>query len=490
MDTGNKTLAQLSEEGKEARYVTLEVGAKISGYTKDYLERLCRLHKVNYLERNIGEHVIELESLLKETHTILLSYEGITFVDKSTLNAPSEAALLRDAVSEDDGKKNMEPPPYSTPVPNFAQNGQEEAEAKEDIFSFTGRAVVSDAHHPEERVQKEKAPAAPLSEAEEISPAPAADALPQAVVLPQKKVEFKEAARALHHVVHIPIAAGHDADTGQDEWDARLLGGEESSAEVSAAAPAAQATRSPYHPIVTSRDARDHHEDLPLFPYLIAKDKTLLPAPETLNGALPPGVRTDAHQLLESAEPQDPITAKQISAVSSDAPLSVVADQKPKQRTLTSSLPMMRVMPQLPMMVEEHHLLQMPQHLLVPPAGASLLTKSLGFNIAFMSLLVLSSFWLLAGMDTTGPHNFSGIIDRQIAAAGEAFGNIISTTEDTGAAVSEASEPDERSIEKREFSDEVIITEGDTFGTIRIQPVFKDGTGSVTEYTIDSDPVE
>jgi hypothetical protein len=76
MDTGAKTLAQLSEEGKETKYVTLETGAKISGYTKDYLERLCLLNKVEYRLWSNGNFVIELDSLLRETQAILLSYEG------------------------------------------------------------------------------------------------------------------------------------------------------------------------------------------------------------------------------------------------------------------------------------------------------------------------------------------------------------------------------------------------------------------------------
>ena len=93
MDIGAQTLAQLSLENKEAKYITIEMGSNISGYTKEYLERLCRLNKVIYRIWNNGAFVIELESLLKETHTILLSYEGITFVDKSELSDPTEVIV-------------------------------------------------------------------------------------------------------------------------------------------------------------------------------------------------------------------------------------------------------------------------------------------------------------------------------------------------------------------------------------------------------------
>ena len=72
----------------EKKYVTLETGSKLSGYTQDYLERLCRLRKVGYRIRHDGQFVIELESLLQETQTILLSYDGIPFVDPGELADP------------------------------------------------------------------------------------------------------------------------------------------------------------------------------------------------------------------------------------------------------------------------------------------------------------------------------------------------------------------------------------------------------------------
>lgn len=72
----------------EKKYVSLDTGSKLSGYTQDYLERLCRLKKVGYRIRTDGQFVIELESLLQETQTILLSHDGIAFVDKGELADP------------------------------------------------------------------------------------------------------------------------------------------------------------------------------------------------------------------------------------------------------------------------------------------------------------------------------------------------------------------------------------------------------------------
>lgn len=85
MDTDTKTLADLSHEAKEKKYVTLDVGSKISGYTKDYLDRLCRLNKIEHRLWVKGGFVVELDSLLRETHTLLLSDEEINFVNKREL---------------------------------------------------------------------------------------------------------------------------------------------------------------------------------------------------------------------------------------------------------------------------------------------------------------------------------------------------------------------------------------------------------------------
>lgn len=85
MDTDRKTLAELSSEAKEKKYVTLEVGSKISGYTKEYLDRLCNLNKIDHRLWSKGGVVVELQSLLNATHTLLISDDEINFVDKREL---------------------------------------------------------------------------------------------------------------------------------------------------------------------------------------------------------------------------------------------------------------------------------------------------------------------------------------------------------------------------------------------------------------------
>lgn len=124
--TGTKTLAQLEEEGKEKKYVTLETGAKISGYTKEYLERLCRLNQVDYRVWNNGQLVIELESLLDATKAILLSYDGISFVDRNELMDPTPqivGKVLADTFAEVSGSRPSIAPgdtkPLTQPIPTF-----------------------------------------------------------------------------------------------------------------------------------------------------------------------------------------------------------------------------------------------------------------------------------------------------------------------------------------------------------------------------------
>lgn len=171
MDVGNKSLAQLSEEAKEKKYVTLETGSKISGYTKDYLERLCRLNKVEYRMWNNGQFVIELESLLSETHTILLSYEDITFVDKAELTDPFPqivgnvlSAVLRNASNPTPETGSRSDRLFSEKiaagtaqdVPNFGNANRVQSRSQiPSAFSFVGRAVVSDPLHPEDTKEEE-----------------------------------------------------------------------------------------------------------------------------------------------------------------------------------------------------------------------------------------------------------------------------------------------------------------------------------------------
>ena len=134
MDIGQKTLGQLSAERNEKKYVTLETAAKLSGYTKDYLERLCRLGKIEYRMWNNGQYVPELESLLRETHTILVSFEGVQMVNKEETTAASVV-------------------PSSAPVSDIPEKVSPAAssESKRDELTFVVRPVLSRvAHRPKD----------------------------------------------------------------------------------------------------------------------------------------------------------------------------------------------------------------------------------------------------------------------------------------------------------------------------------------------------
>lgn len=246
MDTGSKSLAQLSEEGKEKKFITIEVGSKVSGYTKDYLERLCRLNKVEYRLRDTGDFAIELESLLNETHTILLSYEGVTFIEKSELTLPQKpeaGKILSSALKEintvsvasmpDDVKSDVEKTEehFAQPVPRFGDmNHLSQQVFGGNPFSFVGRTVVSDGKSPEVSSEKEThipigggvvsavAQEIPIAQQEsKINVAIqsgdaslASSAIPHAFPLAEKAEESIPPTVSSHTPLHVPISVSHD----------------------------------------------------------------------------------------------------------------------------------------------------------------------------------------------------------------------------------------------------------------------------------------
>src|SRR3989344_4728760 len=329
MDVGNKTLSQLSDEAKEKRYVSLPTAAKISGYTTEYLERLCRLDKVECRVWNQGEFVIELASLLAETHAILLSYEDIHFVEKSLL-APETVSpglvaqpLVADHSQDLNADRETEAgrilpekrgAGMTQSVPSFREANHAPLRGENgSTFSVIGNMVVSNTA--EEEKKKESEAAALLNKvAKREDPRSTRVSTPQSVDVPSLSVHAmthvpvsgvlkkifdsslgdssgapivssrdqqpstSNASSPLpvvrldvrrEHVTSVPIQAKND------EWDTMLLGGH-IDAPVSAPAmsvetpvPAETTTpRSPYHPIQTSVEASVHHEDLPLFPFL------------------------------------------------------------------------------------------------------------------------------------------------------------------------------------------------------------------------------
>lgn len=292
MDTGSKSLAQLSEEGKEKKYVTLDVGSKVSGYTRDYLERLCRLRKVEYLLRENDEHAIELESLLRETHTILLSYEGVDFVDRSTLREESAGDVSLSSEQTDPANAGTAPsrPEFVKQVPRFGESHDLNARLSADNpFAYVGRSVVSDGTSPdpaskkevrvpvgvtgESSSSKELSATEPLLKA--VPPPPPSPPAPS-VTAPIESVRSESSPSSLHLsisdldqeeelVVHAheehdafhdakgvvqgdvtttPVSPS-DATTPLDEWDRLLFGGEKTAHDTPSAVSAAELTETP-----------------------------------------------------------------------------------------------------------------------------------------------------------------------------------------------------------------------------------------------------
>ncbi len=226
MDVGNKTLSQLSDEAKEKRYVALETGAKISGYTKEYLERLCRLNKLEYRLWNHGEFVVELSSLLAETHAILLSYEDINFVEKNLLEPQSEPTVPTESLLQRKNERSTKETAaaeaemllsekvaegITQPVPSFMGVNQSVSQGgRTSPFSLVGHAVVSN-------------PTSVSEKTTDVAPAPAAQ------VDQEKKAELSSARAAKmwanavtppappHSSSHVPIMGTSDNFSEQRE---------------------------------------------------------------------------------------------------------------------------------------------------------------------------------------------------------------------------------------------------------------------------------
>lgn len=486
MDTGNKTLAQLSEEGKNARYVTLEVGSKLSGYTKEYLERLCAMNKVSFLLWNNEQHVIELSSLLKETHTILLSYEGLTFVDKAGLSVPPQMPFFDAQIAEKESAQNEVSRPLAAQIPHFSEHGRLPSRASNaGMFSFTGRAVVSDSRHPDDAEDNETHIPLSVSGGGETGEQGSVLLREEIPAVLEKSPEVLVQAAPMHAPLHIPItrshepsAAGQDAaksvslpvtrgavspeDPVQDDWDHRLLGG--SNAAVKVEAPAViQASVLPssvaptilptYHPIQTSVDATPHHEDLPLFPKLI--DKSLPPiTPSFLK-----------EQETVQVEPPAPPVAPLLNVTEVKTP-------SPLLQVIHHSLPSLASMSQVPMTEQKSLPARPPEHHLAVFESHPLM-KSAGFNMSFALLFLIPSFIMFSGIfrkeDGTSP-----VKEMNIAA--------VAASDGTQMQQQKSAPVPQKEAEKLEFSDEVVAAPGETHNSVLVQPIFKDGAGMVHEY--------
>ena len=432
MDTPQKTLEQISEESKDVRYLSLDTASRISGYTKDYLERLCRLHKVNCRVRGNGEFAIELGSLLKETHTILLSYEGISFLERgefADMSAPSahppkefspatslgkEADSLR-SVDSVVAKEQV----TTRPGPDFGEEHKTQR-AVEPGVRFVGRPVVSGGPVPKAlAVKREEVAAAPL-----------------------------------------------------DPWDAMLLGS--SLKEAGAQAPSEDTRPSPYRPLKTSLDAAAHYDPAPLFPPLIPKkeQRTVFdpkdPKSASTSSALP---------LAATAPKASEVFAEKISAVpATPSDVRRTAGKLPELRVMPAPLPsalppMPALSSALPETVPPHALLPKEEHVPIVVEVHPLM-KSAGFNIAALALLVGSSLLLLGGTFPRGEF-FASFFQQYIAG--------VAGVDPQNEAIEK--EPDENALL---FSDEVVVSPGRDPQTILVQPLCRDGAGSVHEFRFQS----
>jgi hypothetical protein len=113
------------------RYIPIVEAAKVSGYTYEYIHRLCRIGKIPC--RIMGDKmIVELDSLLSQTGTILLGSEHVGFieVDEATTQYPLVA---------------------STGETNIASVASSE---KTDSVRSGRIAVVGDTFHEEEETEK------------------------------------------------------------------------------------------------------------------------------------------------------------------------------------------------------------------------------------------------------------------------------------------------------------------------------------------------
>lgn len=539
-----KTLAQLEEEGKEKRYVTLEMGSKISGYTRDYLERLCRLNKVEYRIWNNGQFVIELESLLKETHAMLLSFEGVTFVEHSELTDPVPqfvANILSPVIAKAQGNvsgKPVAPRSEGTPDPTPTFSGVNNAagtagpasvETPLTGFSYFGKSVNS-------KNTFDKAVADGAAQAGALPTSHSAD--PTAKIRPH------------------------------DEWDHSILAAHSDIAakeEAPVAKPSPADVPSQYRPIVTEIDVSAHRDESPLFPELkkdgfvvsltdqrvkntssmsgtdtqgreqhaghsfhVAIDRggtnadasryreevsvtpplvvasTVAPAeekpvvPETpivATSSAAPEVTKEPKETIvnttaataplsrpkENTEPLAPLPRYVPTPV---FPVSMPVPHAPSRAVRTSgSLPTLRVMPEVAAPQPALPMRSEEHHLSVYDPHP--LTKSPTFNLVIAVLLLGSLAFAVNNYYPGSPEIYVAGVGASDAPG--VPGGVTKAAADTTEydlvypSVEEAA--NDPSV--LPFSDDVVVAVGDKPETILVQPVFRDKTGIVSQYRID-----
>jgi hypothetical protein len=548
MDVGNKTLSQLSSEAREKRYVTLDVGAKVSGYTKDYLERLCRLNKVEYRLWNNGQFVIEIDSLLRETHTILLSYEDVTFVEKSeivdsveqsvaeVLLSVAQADVLPRSASEANSEasrifsqKNIEGITQS--MPSFgAANRAGGRDVDVEAFSFVGHAVVSDPLHRDTQEEKNihipiSVDAAGLEKSAptQMNPVIAISEVPRHAshvaisydnepahpdpTLSQPKTSGPVHLNVLRDVPNSPPVASAIGSGRGDDWDSAILLTPDALRIPAISIPESRALPSgvsvALHPIQTSIDAREHHDDMPLFPIIEKKaspalvqaipaiapvshfpgipdlgsekrfivfSPTELVKKNNVNEFSPtPKAPTPAHVADDAVHPSVAVLfpASAFPVVSLGTPVLASSPNRNIERVIP-------IVPEktkniLPVSREEHHLALRKDFPLV---------KSTLFNVAFVSCLLLA----FASLQL----DFSRVMfDKSITyVAAVAGAREADSTSRNDAQTTAASVGIDDTASTLPFSDDVRVATGTTPNSVAVSPVFDGNQGDAIEYII------
>ncbi|OGZ08283.1 MAG: hypothetical protein A3C93_05175 [Candidatus Lloydbacteria bacterium RIFCSPHIGHO2_02_FULL_54_17] len=298
---GELTLDQLSGSPTDKKYVSLDVGSKISGYTKDYLERLCRLDKVECgtWNSNKGQFVVELNSLLRETHALLVSYDGVLFVDKKDVMFPEKNTPVPDVPSSlaAGGGQNFVvqsqipiAPPAGGPLPHVAiSTGPAIAPANMPVFYASHRDFDTPQSVPPPAAPVNVPPVAPPPT--RITPPPFSPPTipppiaPRLAVPKKPKTTAANVPSAVSALPPPPLPTAPPTSkqgTYQDEWEKMLFSGTDAVPETPVV-PASQ-----YRPIQTSTDVSVHQDPAPLFPPLAVRMPPVTPSPTAGSAITPP----------------------------------------------------------------------------------------------------------------------------------------------------------------------------------------------------------
>jgi hypothetical protein len=444
-----KTLAEMALEAGQKRYVSLETASKITGYTAEYLKRLCDLYRLEYRLRPDGDYAVEVEALLRETQTILISYEGIPFLETEILldPHPKVEVPVPDIVTSA-GETNM--PPEEEAGASGMGNGVAEGmtmrpteESRAGVLSFIGRSVVSDPDHPLKEVEEVPSHSAPVH-------VPIVDVSEHGVTVPPRSAPPVLTEVKVPEVVQVV---------------------EEKIGELTVVQP------SFYRPLSTAVDATLHHDASPLFPTIPEKKPEVMvnevPLPES-----PPAIaETPTPAPSVPMQPSQP--SRQMTQILRSVPeLTGVLEHReispPAAHLLEKKITSARQVRHENAVGVFHGLSAMS---LSPKASLPLLTERRppllsGRVVSMLAVLLLgltlSAFLGLSARRTSSVSYDGGSIDENVAAVGAVPSEKQTTTALPVYPPSSISDA---------FSDEVLITSGEN-GKVEVSPILRDRVGN------------